>query len=108
MALFRRRFADLIARQLDLFAGDHREALETLSRALEAHRSADRDEAEETFGDYQDQVDWAADDLATLRETYAATLPEDNANAYRRAFDRAARSRFPQLAGALGSGDTGA
>jgi hypothetical protein len=105
MALFRRRFADLITRQLDLFAADQKDRLRLLAESLDAHRRAGSDEAEATYGDHQDQVDWAASDLLAIRDAYTATLDEATARDYCRAFDRAASRRFPLLARAIASGD---
>ena len=105
MALFRRRFADLVARQLDLFAQDQTDRLARLAATLDAHRRADAAAAQETYGDHQDEVDWATADLLALRDAYAGTLDDATAATYRRAFDRAASRRFPVLARAIASGD---
>jgi hypothetical protein len=107
MALFRRRFADLVDRQLDLFARDHRDEMRQLTAALDAHRDASTDEHAEAFGDYQDRVDWAAQDLLALRDTYARTLDPETAAAYDKAFARGVRRRFPALAAAVRTGDVG-
>ena len=107
MGLFRRRFSDLVDRQLDLFARDHREEMRRLTAALDAHRDASTDEHTEAFGDYQDHVDWAAKDLLALRDTYARTLDPDTAEVYEKAFARGVRKRFPALASAVRTGDVG-
>jgi hypothetical protein len=107
MALFRRRFADLVDRQLDLFARDHHDEMRQLTAALDAHRDASTDEHAEAFGDYQDRVDWAAQDLLALRDTYARTLDPETAAAYEKAFARGVRRRFPALAAAVRTGDVG-
>lgn len=98
---FRRRFADIVSRQLDLFAAERAELLEDVEIFLRAYNEAPRDEAEERYGDYVDRVDLAAEALAELRDTYARTLDEDTAAAYAAAFERAAAKRFPRLASAL-------
>jgi hypothetical protein len=98
MALFRRRYGDLVDRQLELFVTDHESELAALTGALDAHRTAERDDAEETYGDFQDQVDWLGDDLLAIRDGYMATLDVDAAGDYARAFNRAARRRLPHLA----------
>jgi hypothetical protein len=103
MPVFRRPFHDLIDRQLTLFAADHRDEITTLVQLLDAQRVASREDATESFGDYQDQIDWLADDLFALRDAYSATLPEETAASYRRAFGRAARRRLPALTGAIRS-----
>ena len=48
----RRRFGDLIAMQLRVFEQDHAHRLAALRDALEAYRAADREDAEERYGDY--------------------------------------------------------
>ncbi len=102
MIRFRRgRFADLVGRQLDLFAADDAGLLEDAQQAERAYKSADRDDSEELFGDWQLIVDAVGDRLLDLRETYAATLDDDAGAEYRRAFDRAAASRFRGLTGLL-------
>lgn len=107
MALFRRRFSDLVDRQLDLYARDHRDEMREIVAALDEHRGASSDDAQEAFGDYQDRIDWAAQDLIALRDTYARTLDEATAAAYAKAFSRGVRRRFPALASAVQSGDVG-
>jgi hypothetical protein len=96
--LFRRRFAKLIDRQLDLFAEDNAGLLERIADAREAYDGAPRDDAEDRFGDYQA---WAADGtdaLVQLRDAYASTLDDDDAAEYETAFNRAVRRRFSELA----------
>jgi uncharacterized protein YukE len=97
-----RRFRDLVERQLDLFAGENADLLEELRGARKRWAAAGVDEAEEAFGDEQDRVDWAAEALADIRDSYALTLDEDTADEYREAFARAARRRFGGLADAMG------
>jgi hypothetical protein len=91
----RGRFADLIERQLDLFAEEHGELVEDAEAALRAYDAADRDEAEERYGEFVDVADTGREHLGDLRETFAATLDDDIAEEYRAAFDRRARKRFP-------------
>ncbi len=99
MRLFpRRRFTDLVERQLDLFADANRSGLADLREAYRQVNAAGREGAEEAFGEYQDQVDWVAEELAALRDTYASTLEDDVRDAYVRAFARGVRRRFPPLA----------
>jgi hypothetical protein len=105
MALFRRRFSDLVGRQLDLFTADHRSEIAALVQALDEHHRATSEDAQETYGDYQDRVDWAAQDLLALRDAYAATLDDETADAYTRAFNRGVRRRFPALARAVETED---
>ena len=100
--IFRRdRFADLIRRQLDVFEEDEHELLLEAAEALGAYDAAERDEAEEAFGDYQLVLEAVGDRLGDVRDTYGRTLDADAADAYAQAFDRAARKRFPKLASHL-------
>jgi hypothetical protein len=96
--IFRRPFGDVIRRQLDLF---EREQAELLRRCQEAERTydrADRDDAEELYGDYADLVWEAAGELAALRDHYAAALDEEAAEVYEAEFKRAAVKRFRRIA----------
>ena len=102
MILRRRRFSDVIARQLDLFERDHAGLLRDCAAAEEAYDRADRDEAEERYGDYLDLVDTGAELLAGLRDGFAQTLAEDAAEEYELAFNRAVAKAFPRFAVAIG------
>lgn len=97
-----RRFRDLAERQLDLFAEDEAELLAEAEAADAAWTAADAEEAEERYGDYQLVADAIGEALYDIRETYAATLEERDADEYRATFDRAARRRFGRLASFLG------
>jgi hypothetical protein len=93
----RKRFSDVIRRQLDLFAHDEADGL--LADAEEMKRrydSADRDDAEEAYGDYVDEIDAVKDALADMRDRFAATL--DDSEEYEKAFEDAARRRWRWLA----------
>ena len=92
-----RRFADLVERQLDLFAKDHRGLDEDAEAALRAYDAAPREEAEERYGDFVDLADTGRDLLVELREAYAESLDDETAEEYREAFDRRARKRFPRF-----------
>jgi hypothetical protein len=98
MPLRRRRFSQLIERQLDVFAADHAGLLERIAEAHEAYRAASRDEAEDRFGEYQAWVTDGTDVLVQLRDNYASTLDDDVADEYEVAFNRAVRRRFGDLA----------
>jgi hypothetical protein len=97
--LFRSRFGDLVKRQLELFEDEHRADLAEVRDRLDRYNAADRDEAEELYGDYADAVDWLVEDLDDLRDRYAATLDEAAGHEYVRAFERAARRLRAVLAG---------
>ena len=99
--IFRRRFADLVSRQLDLFSSEHADLLDDVEVYLRLYNEAPRDEAEERYGDYVDRVDLAAEALAEIRNTYARTLDEHAADEYERTFEKAAAKRFPRIGSAL-------
>ena len=100
--IFRRhRFGDLVRRQLDLFEEDEAALLREAETAARAYDDADRDEAEEAYGDYQLVLESIVDRLEELRDTYSATLDGDARQAYEQTFGRAARKRFPTLTAAL-------
>ncbi|TMK71113.1 MAG: hypothetical protein E6G50_06490 [Actinobacteria bacterium] len=96
--IFRRRFADVIRRQLDLFVRDHRGLIEDCIAAERAYDRAERDEAEERYGDYVDLVETGTEVLADIRDSFARTLDEDTAEEYEAAFNRAVVKRLPRFA----------
>ena len=101
MGLFRKRprpHAELIDRQLLIFAEDNAELRGRLDDALVVHRRASKADAEESFGDVQDTANEGRDALERIRESFATTLPEDLADEYRGEFDRAAVQRYPDFA----------
>jgi hypothetical protein len=95
--LRRSRFADVIGRQLDLFVRDNLELLEACDAAERAYDEAERDGAEERFGDYQELVEDGTEILAALRDNYASTLDEAAAEEYEDAFNRAVAKRLPRF-----------
>ena len=94
----RRRLADVVARQLELFGREHAGLIRDCEVAEDAYDRADRDEAEERYGDYLDLVETAAEVLAELRDGYASTLDEATAAEYGRDFRQAVARRFPAVA----------
>ena len=95
---FRRRpFAELIARQLDLFEEEHATLLRETEAALAAYNRAPKDEAEERYGDFRDLAAEGEELLADLRDAYAATLDDETAERYRAEFDREVRRRLPRF-----------
>ncbi len=96
--LRRRRFADLIARQLDVFVRDELKLLEACDEAERAYDRADRDQAEELYGDYQDLVETGTEILADLRDSFAATLDEETGEEYEAEFNRTVAKRLPRFA----------
>jgi hypothetical protein len=95
----RRRFADLVSRQLDVFAEDEAGGLLAEVREMkEKYDAAGREDAEEAYGDYMDVVDAVKDALADMRDRFARTLDGDAAAEYEPVFERAARKRWRWLA----------
>ena len=96
--IFKRRFGELIDRQLDLFEHDNAELFNRVEDAEADYRGAAREEAEERFGDLQEVLTEGTELLVELRESYAGTLDEETAEEYSAAFDFAVLRRFPQFA----------
>ncbi len=97
--MFRRqRFADVISRQLDLFEREEADLIHDSERAERQYDRAERDEAEERYGDYQDLVETGTELLADLRDHFAATLEEAAAEQYEAEFNRAVLKRLPRFA----------
>jgi type II secretory pathway component PulC len=96
--MFQRRFSDVVKRQLDVFAIDESSGL--LAEVHEMKRKYDRAErqsAEEAYGDYVDIVDAVKEALADMRNRFAQTLDGDAVEEYEAAFERAARRRWRWL-----------
>ena len=96
--MFRRRFSDVVKRQLDVFAIDESSGL--LAEVHEMKRKYDRaarQSAEEAYGDYMDVVDAVKDALADMRNRFAQTLEGDAVEEYETAFERAATRRWRWL-----------
>jgi hypothetical protein len=94
--IFRRRFADVIGRQLDVFAEDEARGLLAEVREMkQRYDEAERENAEEAYGDYTDVVEAATEALADMRDRFARTLDDDTAEEYERAFNRAVQKRWP-------------
>jgi hypothetical protein len=94
----RHRFSDVIRRQLDFFETEHAGLLRDCEAAEQAYDRAEREEAEERYGDYVDLVETGAEVLAALRHGYAETLDEIAAAEYEAAFNRAVAKRFRPFA----------
>jgi hypothetical protein len=97
--MFRRtRFSDVIERQLDLFAREQRGLIDDCLAAERAYNRADRDEAEERYGDYVDLVETGTEILADLRDNFASTLDDATSEEYEDSFNRAVLKRFRRFA----------
>ena len=94
----RARFGEVIDRQLDLFAREHRDVIEESDAKLRLYNDAERDEAEELYGDYVDAVETGTEILADLRDNFAQTLGESEVDRYLADFNRAVTRRLPQYA----------
>ena len=96
--IFKRRFGELIDRQLDLFEQDNAELFERVDDAEADYRAAARQEAEERFGDLQEVLAEGTELLIEVRDTYSETLDDETVEEYVAAFDLAVLRRFPQFA----------
>src|SRR5581483_2076546 len=96
--ILRRRFADVIERQLRLFAEEHAELIQQVDRAERIYDRADREQAEYRYSEYADLVEEATEILADLRDHFASTLDEPAEERYCAAFNRAVLKRWPPFA----------
>ena len=94
----RRRFADVISRQLDHFERDEADLIGECEQAERSYDAAPRDEAEERYGDYMDLVETGTELLADLRDHFARTLDEETAETYEDEFNNAVARRLPRFA----------
>ena len=93
------RFADVIRRQLDLFERDEADLISDCVEADRAYDAADREDAEERYSEYLDLVETGTELLAGLRDTFGATIEdEEAAEEYEEAFNRAVVKRLPRFA----------
>jgi hypothetical protein len=93
----RRRFADVISRQLDLFEREQADVISECEELERAYNAAPRDEAEERYGDYVDAVETGTELLADLRDHFAMTLDDEASEEYEDAFNRAVAKRLPRF-----------
>lgn len=91
-------FEDLIRRQLDLFESEHADLIAECEEAERAYDAADRDEAEERYGDYVDLVETGTEELAALRDHFASTMTAEAAIVYQAEFNSAVLARLPRFA----------
>jgi hypothetical protein len=92
------QFAELVDRQLELFEREDADFLARVDEAELEYDRADRDEAEEVFGRFQELVEHGTEALAELRDAYAATLDEEATDGYVAEFNAAVRRRLPRFA----------
>jgi hypothetical protein len=96
--VFRRRFGDVIKRQLEHFESDDADYLRRVNEAYKAYDRSDREDSEELYGDYMELVEAGSETLAEMRDRYAQTLDEDDADEYVREFNRAVLKRWRYFA----------
>ena len=94
----KRRFGDVIARQLDLFREQEAELIADVEAARLAYNAADRDEAEDKYGDYLLLVEAGTEALADIRDHFKRTLDEDDAEEYEAEFNRAVAKQLRTFA----------
>jgi hypothetical protein len=92
------RFAELIDRQLDLFEEEDADYLARVEEAELAYDRADREDAEEAYGLFQELVEFGTETLAEMRDAYAANLDPDAADEYVAEFNAAVHRRLPRFA----------
>jgi hypothetical protein len=92
------RFTELIERQLDLFAQEDAEFLARVDEAEREYDRADREDAEEVFGRFQELVEFGTETLAEMRDAYAASLDSDAADEYIAEFNAVVHRRLPRFA----------
>lgn len=96
--LRRRRFKDLVRRQLSLFDAEHG-ALVAQARAALRHAGGATDPHDELerFARFEDLSEDLQDQLETMCDSYAATLEEDVAARYLHEFERQAKSAYSDV-----------
>ncbi len=98
----RRRFVELVERQLELFEREQKGLLRDVGAALRGYNRASGEQAEERYGDFLDLVDTGREVLVEIREGYAATLDEERAAEYREVFNGLVQRRLPRFGLELG------
>lgn len=93
----RGRFAEVIARQLDLFEEQDAEFLRRVDEAERAYDDADREDAEEVYGRFQELVEHGTEALGEMRDAYAATLDEADTDEYVAEFNQTVIDRMPRF-----------
>ena len=97
--MFRRqRYSDVIERQFELFRREQADLFREIEAAETKYDHAERDEAEELYGDYQDLVETGTEVLADLRDHFASSLGARAAEQYEAEFNDAVRRDLPRFA----------
>lgn len=92
------RFREVIDRQLDLFEREDADFLARIDEVEREYELADREDAEQVFGRFQELVEHGTEALAEMRDAYAATLAPDSADDYLTEFNAAVQRRLPRFA----------
>ena len=93
----RGRFSEVIARQLDLFEEQDAEFLRRVDEAERAYDDADREDAEEVYGRYQEFVEHGTEALGEMRDAYAGTPDPDDSEEYVAEFNQTVVDRTPRF-----------
>ncbi len=91
------RFAEVIDRQLDLFEQQDADFLRRVEEAERAYDSADREDAEEVYGRFQELVEHGTEALGEMRDAYARTLDPEDADEYVAEFNGTVIDRLPRF-----------
>jgi hypothetical protein len=94
----RQRYSDVIERQFELFRREQADLFREIEAAETKYDHAERDEAEEIYGDYQDLVETGTEVLADLRDHFASSLGERAGEQYEAEFNDAVRRDLPRFA----------
>lgn len=101
--LKRRRFRDVVRRQLSLFAEGHGDLVEEARAALASyHASPDPVEAQAHYGRYDDLAEDVEEALYDMCDRFAESLGDDVRVHYVAEFDRQARRCYGDLIPRLG------
>jgi hypothetical protein len=88
----------VIARQLELFQREEADLIADVEAARRAYDAADRDEAEDKYGDYLLLVEAGTEALAEIRDHFKRTLDDEDAEEYEAEFNRAVAKRLRTFA----------
>lgn len=95
MIFGRRRFRDVVGRQLMLFAQDHDELVQRARASLRSYSDeTDPAAALERYADFEDASEDIEDLLYDMCDRFSSTLDEPMAKRYAAEFDRQARKAY--------------
>lgn len=94
----RRRFRDVVARQLAIFAGDHGDLVARARGSLQAYAlEPDADAAQERYTEHDDLADEVESLLDDMYRGFSSALGEAVEGDYRAEFIRQARAAYGDL-----------